>query len=60
MLTLNFFIETYEIRQLLLLNAKTTFKCIVFCDIDEVVSEFIGKYTVVTKKGLAYTLNLPR
>ena len=47
-------IERYEVRDQVLLNAKTFLRmqCLMR-------SRFIVPFTVVSKKGLAYTLNLP-
>jgi hypothetical protein len=54
-------VESYEVGDLVLLNAKnlpTHAVSAVFKT--KLRPRFVGPFTVVAKKGLAYTLNLPK
>ena len=54
-------IDSYEVSDQVLLNAKTLpTKLVSAVFKTKLRPRFIGPYTVVAKKGLAYTLNLPR
>nr|CCA27705.1 pol protein putative [Albugo laibachii Nc14] len=55
------YIESYEVGDQVLLNAKNLPKNVVSSVFKtKLRPRFIGRFTVVAKKGLAYTLNLPR
>ena len=54
-------IASYEVGDQVLLNAKKQPKNVVSAVFKtELRPRFIGPFTVIAKKGLAYTLNLPR
>ena len=54
-------IFSYKVGDQVLLNAKNLPTNLVSAVLKtKVRPRFIGPFTVVTKKGLAYTLNLPR
>ena len=54
-------IERYNIREQVLLNAQNLPTNVVSAVFQTKLRlRFIGPFTVVAKKGLAYTLNLPR
>ena len=55
------FIESYEVGDQVLPNAKDLSTNVVSAVLKtKMLPRFIGSFTVVVKKGLAYTLNLPR
>ena len=54
-------IDSYEVGDQVLLNAKNLPTNVVSAVVNTKLSpRFIGPFTVTAKKGLAYTLNLPR